>query len=293
MSADPHLKVLQPYPQSPGQVQKPQSGPNPVSNPVVKLVSGYPRARSHSPRCRIDVEIEPEDQGGWQKGMRPAVSHESFMVPSDWKVTTFDPAVPLSQSFPDSALHSALPRQRNSYSPASNRGNFLQVPDNNHCLFPTSDPNRRGWIGGHNAVRGSSSMSDLSASAPADILKYNLAEVRKMSSQSSQCWPSSSPTTPSPWLCVSPSTSPKTSACSSPTSPSSWSISTLSPPFSPDNPVSNSVPESQCIHTHLFLPDHASFPLLISPACSPHRSPCGSPFGSQGQICIRSVGMEC
>lgn len=283
MSTDPQLKALQPHPQSPRQVQKPQPGSNPAFNPAVRLVSGRPRGRSHSPCCRIDVDIEPEYWGGWQKGMRPAISHESLMVPSDWEVTACDPTDPLSRSYPDSALS----RQRNSYSPVSS--GFLQVPDNNHLHFPALDKDRRG----RNAERGSTSMCDLSTSAPAGVLKQNLVEVRKMHSRSSHCLLSSSAATPAPWLGLSPRTSPQSSPSYSPTSSGSLSVGTLCPPFSPDNLVSNMAYESSPpIHTHLLLPDHAVLPLHISPASSRHCSPYGSPFGSQTQICVRSDGTE-
>lgn len=274
MSTDPQLKALQHHPQSQKQVQKPQPGSNPASNPAVKLVSGCPHGRSRSPCCRIDVDIEPEYWGGWQKGMRPAISHESLMVPSDWEVTACDPTDLPSRSYPDSALHSALSRQRNIYSPVSS--DFLQVPDNNHLHFPALDKDRREM----NAERGSTSMCELSASVPVDILKQNLAEVGQMHSRSSHCLLSSSPTTLAPWLGLSPRTSPQNSPSYSPTSSGSLSVSTLSPPFSSDNLVSNMACEfSPPIHTHLLLPDHAVLPLHISPAPSRHCSPYGSPFG--------------
>lgn len=283
ISLDPQIKALQPQPQSPGQVQKPQPGSNPVSIAAVKLVS--PRCRSHSPRCRIDVEVELEDQGGWQKGMMPAVSHESLMGPSDWEVAASDPTDPLSQSFPDGALRSALSRQRDSYSPAFNSGNLLQNPDKHHCLFPASDRERREGRCGENTIRGSSSMSDLSAF---DIFRQNLAEGRQMSGCSAGHLPSSSPTAQAPWLCRSPRTSPQTSPSHSPMSSSPSSIGTLSPQFSAVYFASNMAPK--CLKKPTA--HHASYPVFISPASTPRGSPYGSPFGSQIQICIGSVGTE-
>lgn len=296
LSPNPQIKEPQPFSQSTGQVQKSQSGSITVPNPAAKLVSARSRGRSHSPCCRIDVDIEPEYNSGWSKGMRPALSSECLMVPSDWEVTEFDLNDPLSQSFPVSTLQSAL---SNSYSPASNSSSFLQVPDEN--MF--SPPFSRNISGRYmlNAIKGSSSMSDLSASAPADILSQNLAECKLMNSHSSERLTSSFRKSPASWLGISPSTSPQTSPSYS-TSSSPRSSSTFSPPFSPDNFGSTMrykcSPPSQ---TYLLLPDQDSSPLFISPASSPvfvspavtpHCSPHGSPFGSQTQICSRSVGAE-
>lgn len=284
MSAEPQLKARQPHPQSPRQAQKPQSGSNPASIPVVKLVSPRPRGRSHSPYCRIDVAIEEEYQGGWVKGMRSAISHESLMVPSDCQGILFDTTNLLSQSFPVNALHSALSRQKRSYSPVCSSGNFLQVPDDNHLHFPSLDKNKRG----SNMVRSSNSICGLGASAPADILTQSLAEVGKMRSQSAHCLLSSSPTPPTARLGLSPQTCTQISPPCSPMS--SGSISNLSPLFSPDNFVPNmSWEPSSSIHTHVRSPHQTLIPLRLSRECSPRRSPHGSPFGSQ--TCIR-VGIE-
>lgn len=258
LSADPQLKALQPHPQSPRQVQTPQSGSNPVSIPGVKLVSHRPCGRSHSPCCRIDVDVEPEHQGGWQNGMRAAVSHESFMVPSDGEVTAFDPTDFHSQFFPDGALHSALPRH--SYSPVSNDGSCLRVPDNNHLHLPASD-----WgIKRHNAIGDGSSLSALSDSAaPENILGERLAEFRLMRFISSHCPLSSSPSVPPAWLGLSPRTSPQLSPTQSLSSPSSlWSLSLVSPPLSPHDCLTTLVNKSfPSIHNH-----------LIPPVCKPHCS---------------------
>lgn len=277
MSTDPQVKALPPHPYSPRQVQKPQSGSNPTSIAAVKLVSGRPRGRSHSPCYRIDVDIEPEYQGEWRKGMRPAISHESLMVSLDWEATAFNPADPLSQSFPDSALQSALSRHNLT---VSNGGNFLQVPDNNH--LPVLDKIKRE----RNAIRGSSSLCDLSVSAPANILKQNLAEVRQMRSHSTHCLLSSSAASQATWMDHFSPTFPPNSPSYSSTSSHSWSdSSTLSPPFSPENLESNMAQKSSTlIHTHLPFPDQSFFPRSISPDSTPHCSPYGSPFGSQTQI---------
>lgn len=364
MCPDQQLKALQPHPQSPGQVQRPQSGSNLVPIPAVKLVSGHcrgrsqspcsrgdvdierqyqggqrkemrpavsheclavpsdwevtafdptdplsqsfpnhalhstlcgqrssqlpipnhsgghPRARSHSPRCRIDVDIEPEYQSRW-KERGPAVSGENLPVPLDWQVSAFDSHDPLSQSFPDHTLHSALSRQRGSYSPASHSGSFLQVPDYSHFLGGRREGIRKENIGG------SSSMCDLSASAPADVFRHNLSEVRLMSSCSSEHLPSISSTSTSPcsWLNLSPRTSPQMS----PSSSGSWSAGTFSPVFSPDTFVSNTPHKfSPPFHDNLLPPKQASYPLISSDS-TPHCSPYASPFGSQTQISVRSV----
>uniref|UniRef100_A0A8C3B5E1 non-specific serine/threonine protein kinase n=1 Tax=Cyclopterus lumpus TaxID=8103 RepID=A0A8C3B5E1_CYCLU len=76
---DLQFKALQPHPQSPGPAQAPQSGSNRVSSPAVKLVSGSHcgRSHSHSPRRRIDVDVEPEYRC-WM--VRSAVSCESIFT---------------------------------------------------------------------------------------------------------------------------------------------------------------------------------------------------------------------
>lgn len=117
-----------------GQVQKPQSGPNPASTPAVKLVSACHRSRSHSPRCRIEVDVvEPECQGGWREGMKAVSSQECLVVPSHWGSTSPDPDDLLSKSFP---LQSFI--QRRSWAPACSSAGFLQVPSNRQCSFSSS-----------------------------------------------------------------------------------------------------------------------------------------------------------
>lgn len=121
-SAEPKVK---------GQVQKPQSGPNPASNPAIKRVSACHRSRSHSPRCRIEVDVvEPECQGGWRKGMRAVSSQECLVVPSHWGATSPDPDDLLSKSFPPPVFI-----QRRSWAPACSSAGFLQVPSNRQCSF--------------------------------------------------------------------------------------------------------------------------------------------------------------
>lgn len=270
MSASPQLKALQPHPQSPRQVPKPQPGSNPASAPAVKAVSERPRGRSLSPRCRIDIDVDPWEQGGWQRGMRPAVSDNSIMFRSNSEVTKFNPDNPFSQSFPDNALQSALSRQRDC-SPTYTSGTFLQVPDFNHLYFPSLDKN------GRDAVRGNPSMGELSASAPADVLTQQLAEVRLMRSLSCQCLHSSSAST-----AAAPG-APSSSSSGS----GSLSASTLSPTFSSDSHGSDMA--FQPNPAHLLMPTCHHH---VSAAASSCHSPYHSPFGSQIQICIGSPARE-
>lgn len=275
-SVDPQLKALQPHPQSPRQVQKPPLGSNPAFTPAVRLVSHRPRNKSHSPRRRVDVDVEPEHQVGRQKGMRAAISHETLLVPPYWDVTPCDSDDPLSQSYPDNALNCALARQRNSYSPGSSSGNFLQVPDNNVLHFPPQQS-----TSGRNAEMSSTPRS---ASSPENIHKPDLAGVRLWHSSSALCLLSSSPTLglpPQSFLQNSPP---------SPLSSSLVSINTSPHQLSPDSPMSSSARQSA--HIQLTVPTHILFPSHFSPGCSPHCSPYGSPFGSQNQIYITSVGPE-
>lgn len=132
VSAEPRVK---------GQVQKPQSGLNPTSIPAIKLVSARPRCRSHSPRCRIDVDVvQPECQGGWRKGEKAVSCPEWVEVPSDWEAMSPDPYDLLSKSFPPLI-------QNRLCTPACNSAGFLQVPGNlqrsfsSHCLLSTSPAN--------------------------------------------------------------------------------------------------------------------------------------------------------
>lgn len=226
--------------------------------------------------------------------MKLAISHESLMVPSYLEVTPCHSTDLLSQSLPENAFYSALPRERSSYSPASHSSNLLQVPDNNQLFWPVSERDRGNErFGGRvqNALRGSSSLGDLSASAQEDTNRQSLA-VSHLMRNCSNGLVYHIPTISPPWLNLSPRTSPKTSPLCSPTSP--FSTSTLSPPFSPDNLVSNMAHKcSPPLYTHVQLPNQTSFPHQISPASAPHCSPNGFPLKSQTQICIRSVGAEC
>lgn len=273
MSQESQLKA-RPHPISPGQTQNPTP-----SKPVSLMVSAHRRGRSHSPCNRIDVDIELYNPGGWHKSLRQSVSHDSLTMHLDSKAV--DQTDLLSQSFPANALCSALSKHRNSYSPAPSSSNLLQVPDNNHLLSPLSDRGMTSETWREHAIRGSSSMCDLSASAPAGLLKRSMNNIISMSSNS-----------PSPWLCLSPRNSSQifrtqssTSSVSPSTSPVSPSSSFFSPPFSPESPGFNT--ESPYYPT-LVLPNQTSFP-----NSSPHCSPQGSPFGSQSQI-ARSVGAtEC
>lgn len=289
MSPDLQLKGLQARPQSPGQVQKPQSGSNHVSSPAVTLVSAPARRRSYSPCCRIDVDIEPSHKDVWQKDLRAAVSHESIFVPSDSEATGVDATNPFSQSYPENAFRSALPR-RGSYSPTFNSGNLLQVPLISHFLLPPSHSEKRHNNYGLNSLRGCSSNCELSESATGDAFKQNVADRHHMRKHSSgHVYPSSSPDSPIPWLNLSPRASSPLS--SSPTSPGQWSLSTLSPPFSPENLEPSITHRGSPSRTHLLLPSHSPIPFSRSLTSTPHCSPYSSPFGSQTQICITSVGM--
>lgn len=269
---DPQLKALQPHPQSPRQVQKPPLGSNPGFTPAVRLVSHHPRNKSHSPCRRVDLDIEPEFQEGWQKGMRAAISHETLLVPPYWDVTPCDQDDPLSQSYPG---NSPLARQRNSHSPVSGSRSFLQVPDNNLHFPPQQSTS------GRNAEMSSTSRS---ASSPENIHKRDLAEASQCHSASTQCLLSSSPT-----LSLSPQSFPQNSP-PSPLSSSLASINTSPHQLSPDTPMSNTA--CQSIHIQLLLPNHILFPSHFLSEVSPHCSPYGSPFGSQNQIHITSVGPE-
>lgn len=257
VSPDSKLKAPQAYPQSQGEVQRPQSGSISLSIPAINLVSPRVRASSHSPCRRIEVDIEEECQGGLQKGMRSAISQECLMLPSDLEVTAFDETDFLSQSFPAGQINLARARQRgNFFSPASGSGNFLPIPDN-HVLSPPDG--QRGFLG-QNGRRGST--SDIGALTRAGLL-------------------SSSPTGPAPWLCLSPRTSPKTSPTGSPSS----SSNTLSPPFSPDFPMNYmNYQSSTLMPNDLFMLNQAHSQ-SSTPCCSPSRSP----FGSRNQIHISSA----
>lgn len=262
-----------------------QCGPIHVSTPAHKLVNARPRGRSHSPCRRIDVDVEPEYRSGWSRGIRPAVSSECLMVTSDSEVTEFDSA---------DTLQSALHRCRSSFSPVSTNGNFLQVPNEKQLFSP---PFRKNFSGRYieNTMRASSCECDLSASAPAEVLRQKWNDCRLMNARSFENLASRSTSTSISWLGLSPRTSPQTSPSYSPLSSSPVSSGAFSPesPFSPDNLGSNLTSEfSPPSQSHLLLPDQLpSFPLQISPGSSPYWSPYGSPFGSQ--TCVRSVGGQC
>lgn len=179
------LKAVQPRPQSPRQGPSPRPGPESASTPV----STRPRSKSHSPCCRIDVDVD-WPPAGRQWGL--SSSHQNIFAVAATSPTTVDP---LSRSFSDVALQSAL----SSRSPS---GSFLQVHDDRHFL-----PLR----GGDDGAGRSRSACDLSASAPASVFRWSLAEAAPTRSLSSQhlgrpawgCPPSPGPQSPlrsaSPW----------------------------------------------------------------------------------------------
>lgn len=158
-----------------GQVQKPQSGSNHVSNPAAKLVSSRP----HSPCRRVDVDVD-FDYKGWN-GIRQSVSHESIMDPSQSVFPVFSPNENLSESWSGNTLFSGLSKSWRSHSPHRSGGNFLQVPDKNPNLSPQLLTGRGDGCCRQNL---SSSMNDL-ANASADS-NPNLFDRRPFSSCSSE-----------------------------------------------------------------------------------------------------------
>ncbi|XP_010785081.1 TRAF2 and NCK-interacting protein kinase-like [Notothenia coriiceps] len=256
LTPDPRI----PHPQSPPHVQSPQSG----SMSALKVVSRHPRSKSHSPCCRIDVEIESESQGSRLKESRLARSHTNLLFPPDWEVS-HGQTDRLSCSFPDNALQSAVQRCRNSYSPASN--SLLQVPGDNHLLPPPLYSDSEGgnrWQG----VRPCSSMSDLNASAPADVMRQNFSEIRHMGFRSVE--ELTSPTVPDFW----PGPSPRTSPQISPSSSGSWSTGTFSPQFSCDTLVFNNPHTPSPTYNDLLMPNQA-FHISLSATSTPRCSPSG------------------
>lgn len=112
LSAEPKVK---------GQVQKPQSVFKPVSIQASKGVSVSRRCRSHSPSCRIDVDVDE-----WPGEDGRMVKSGCLMVPSHLKLPSVDVDV-LSSSF-------------HPHSPASLRGGFLQVPHQKlRCSLSSQD----------------------------------------------------------------------------------------------------------------------------------------------------------
>lgn len=251
------LKAVQPRPQSPRQGPSPRPGSEPASAPV----STRPRCRSVSPCRRLDVDVD-EPWVGWQRGLHSAASHQNIAAAAHSDV--FGLVDPLSRSFPDQALQSALSR-------CSHPGSLLEVPDG-RCFPSPALGSRRGYA----EAGGSASACDLSTSAPAAGLWRSLAEVGPPRSLSyhcldETCWgrpQSPGPQSPGPqrplW---------STASCGSlaTADASSWRPDKLRPLF------------------HLFLsPKHAACRPHVSPAA--RRSPTHSPFGSQNLICAASPG---
>lgn len=115
------LKAVQPRPPSPRQGPSPRPGEEPASTPV----STRPHCWLHSPRIRLDVDVDWHPagrQGGWSS----AADHRDIVT------ATARPGLdPLSQSFPDEDLQSALSRRSHSswFRPRSlSVGGALRVP---------------------------------------------------------------------------------------------------------------------------------------------------------------------
>lgn len=118
------IQVVSTEPKVKGQMQMPHSGAKLGSAPAFKPVSVRPRCRSHSPRWRIEVDVEEECQGGCRKGVKQVSSQEYMVGHAMWECTSPDPNDLLSQSFPP------LSSTQRSSSLACNSGGFLQVPNN-------------------------------------------------------------------------------------------------------------------------------------------------------------------
>lgn len=240
------LKAVQPHPQSPRQGPSHRPGSEPASAPV----STRSRCRSHSPRYRIDVDVDEHRWGG-QRGMRSAASHQDITLVAATPSDPFSRVDPLSQSFPDHALQSALSRCRPS-------GPLLQVPDTRHFLSPALG-DRRGIAEGG----GSASVGDLRASALTEV-----GPPRSLSSHRLQeaCWgrpPSIDPQSPLR---------------------SSSSCGSLSPDAAPYLQLSRPpLPHLNPPRPLLLLALHDS------PAPRSRCSPTHSPFGSQKLIDVGSL----
>ncbi|XP_069392034.1 TRAF2 and NCK interacting kinase a isoform X17 [Paralichthys olivaceus] len=187
LSPDQHFKALPLHLQAQGQIQILQSGSKHVSDPAVKPVSRFTRARSHSPCLRVDVDIEPNDQK--LEGGRLAVSLtniHNLNIPSENKFPVFSSDESLSESWPESTFCSSPLRQNNSLSPDSNWGNLL-APDYSPRFSPTSPRD------GGARKRSSSSMSDLSPSEASFTLKpSNRQDIYRKSSEHISVTPTNS-----------------------------------------------------------------------------------------------------
>ncbi|CAB1433223.1 unnamed protein product [Pleuronectes platessa] len=120
----------------------------------------------------------------------------SLNVPSESNSPVFSSDEFLSASFPEYTLRQALATPRRSYSPDSNWGNLLFVPDYNAHLSPTSDRGGR--------MSSSSSMSDL-ASPSADLFSLKPSEGHQIYRHSTERLSVSPSNSLSPvWLSSSP-----------------------------------------------------------------------------------------
>lgn len=119
------IQVVSAEPKVKGQMQMPQSGAKLVSIPASNPVSVRPRCRSHSPRCRIEVDVEEECQGGYRKETRLLSSQEYLGGHSSWECISPGLNDLRSKSFPP------LSSMQNRLSLVCSSGDFLQVPDNN------------------------------------------------------------------------------------------------------------------------------------------------------------------
>lgn len=155
VSAEPKVK---------GQVQKPQAGPI----PAVKPVSALPCDRSHSPCCRIDVDVvEPEYQGGWRKGTKAVSCRECLVVPYNWEAPAPGPDV-LFISFPKQSFSNSC-----FYAAPCNSAASLQVPSNLQCrhsshgLLSTSPTNSAScWDAVHSPASSDDTCSSVGSLSP-------------------------------------------------------------------------------------------------------------------------------
>lgn len=270
-----------------GQVQVFQSESKQSPMPVVKPVSLHSRPKSHSPCRRIDVDVEPEYRTNWSSGLKPSLSHNNIFLRADSE--SFEESDPLSKSYPANGQYINLPRQRNSYSPASSSGNILRVPSNNHLLSPPSLM-YGGDIGvNKKSIKSSNSLCDLTDTAPGNILKQAFDKIGRKLRRSSDVPRPTFLATPVSRQGFSLENSPQGSPLYSPPSPELRSSRHLSPTFSPDNdgPYINGRWSPTFAPTlkpgqDFFMHSSAS----NAPRCSPH----GSPYGSQAQITITSSG---
>ena len=283
---DQQVKALQP--QAPGQVQTQKLRSDSPAIPAVKLVGAQPRHRSLSPCCRKDVDIEDEYLRGWHKELRQTVSTENLRMPSNQE--QFDQTDPLSQSFPVDAFQLAPARHSKSYSPSSNSSHLLTVPDYSPSYCSPSGVNSGVKRGMQNPAKVGSSMLNLSSSAPANAFRQDCANLNMMRFPSSEHL--ASPNCQPLWLSFSAHASPQNSNLHAHASAKSRSNSITSS-LSPDSPWHSMANIYSPSFDATLLPSNQKvFVFVVSPDSTPLCSPCGSPFGSQAQITIRSVGAE-